>query len=107
MKPVPTLLAHIRHVVGLRSEPEMARLDAAAIVARMQNAQAIGNRPKVNLVADAMGSNQEVGVSRSVRGYDPVPGMIVGTSPFPATIGNAHLIPKPLMQGTSNSWHLS
>ena len=72
---VASLFAHVSHVVGLSSEPQMVGVDAWRVVAAMKDMQAVRDRADVYRVRESMGA---FAIEHAISSCAPSP------VPFPA-----------------------
>lgn len=82
---VSALLNHVRRVVGVGPEKEMRGIHACPHVASVKYAEAVGNRPEMQLPRKAMGQARvplviQPTVAASVRGCRPQPAVILAVA---------------------------
>jgi hypothetical protein len=93
---LPVLFDLVRHVVGCRTKPQVRRVNAASVIARVANEQALRDRPPREHVGDPVCNEHsatplEVAVSRLVYVACPLPAPIRPLHFRPESFGGSGL----------------
>jgi hypothetical protein len=93
------LFRHIPHVLLIRAEEQVGRVNALPIVAGMANEQSVSYRAFMHFVTHAVRplGRATAGSARSVANHAVASG-IQGACPIPAGVGFVHHCPEPLLQ---------